>query len=128
MLCTSKMHLVLLGNYLGTSLVIENLMRFRVTSVVWTWLGLGLEWLAAQYVVLYSWWYGEEIIELELTTAELVDVSLGTNYAQDFDLNVDLDSIDVDDVAPPTINLSDAKRHASLLSSFLLKNSLYFWC
>ena len=43
-----------------------------------------------------------------------------------FCLNVDLDSVDVDDVAPPTVKLSDAKRHASLLSSFLLENSLYF--
>ena len=62
----------------------------------------------------------------ELSIDELVDVALGTNYAQDFDLNVDLHSVDVDDVAPPTIKLSDAKRHASLLSSFLLENSLYF--
>ena len=44
----------------------------------------------------------------------------------DFDLNVDLDSVDVDDVAPPIVKLSDAKRHASLLFSFFLKNSLYF--
>jgi hypothetical protein len=44
----------------------------------------------------------------------------------DFDLNVVLNSVDVDDVVPPIIKLSDAKRHASLLSSFLLKNSLYF--
>ena len=43
----------------------------------------------------------EEIIELELSTDELVDVALGTIFAQDFDLNVDLVSIDVDDVAPP---------------------------
>ena len=35
-------------------------------------------------------------------------------------------SINVDDVAPPTIQLSDAKRHASLLSNFLLDNSLHF--
>jgi hypothetical protein len=34
--------------------------------------------------------------------------------------------MDVDDVTSPTIKLSDAKRHASLLSSFLLKNSLHF--
>jgi hypothetical protein len=47
--------------------------------------------------------------------------------AQDFDLNFDLDLIDVDNVAPPTIKLSDAKRHASLLSSFLLENSLHSW-
>jgi hypothetical protein len=32
----------------------------------------------------------------------------------------------VDDVAQPILKLSDAKRHASLLSSFLLENSLYF--
>jgi hypothetical protein len=37
-----------------------------------------------------------------------------------------LHSIDVDDVAPPTIKLSDAKRHESLLFSFLLDNSLHF--
>jgi hypothetical protein len=45
---------------------------------------------------------------------------------QGFDLNVDLHSVDVDDVAPPTIKLSDAKRHASLLSNLLLDNSLHF--
>jgi hypothetical protein len=37
-----------------------------------------------------------------------------------------LHSIDVDDVAPPTIKFNDAKRHASLLSNFLLDNSLQF--
>ena len=42
-----------------------------------------------------------------------------------FCLNVDLDSVHVDDVAPPIINLSDAKRHASLLFTFLLSKSLY---
>ena len=50
----------------------------------------------------------------------------GTNCAQDFDLKVDLDSIDVDDIAPPTLKLSVAKCHASLLSSFLYENPLYF--
>ena len=60
---------------------------------------------------------------LELTIDELVDVALGTNYAQDFDHYIDLHSIDVDDVAPPTLKLSDAKCHASSLSSFLLDNS-----
>ena len=40
-----------------------------------------------------------------------------------FDLNVDLHSIDVDDVTPPIIKLSDAKRHASLLSNSLLDNT-----
>ena len=69
---------------------------------------------------------GEEITELELSTDELVDAALGVNHAQDFDLNVDLHSVDVDDVAPPTVKLSDAKHHASLLSTFLLDNSLHF--
>ena len=62
---------------------------------------------------------GEENVELELSTDELVDAILRTNSAQDFDLNVDLHLVDVDDVAPPTIKLNDAKRRASLLSSFL---------
>ena len=39
MLCTSIIHPVSLGNYLGASLIIGNLMRIRVTSVEWTWLG-----------------------------------------------------------------------------------------
>ena len=43
----------------------------------------------------------EEITWLKLSTNELVDIALGTNYAQDLDLKVDLDSIVVDDVAPP---------------------------
>ena len=40
MLCISKIHPFSLGNYLGTSLTIGNLMRIRVTSADWTWLGL----------------------------------------------------------------------------------------
>jgi hypothetical protein len=69
---------------------------------------------------------GEEIIELDLNIDELVDVALGINYAQGFDLDVDMHSTHVDDVAPSTIKLRDAKRHASLLSNFLLDNSLHF--
>ena len=68
----------------------------------------------------------EEITKLELSSNELVDVALETDYAQDFDLTVDLHPSDVDDVAPPTVKLSDVERHASPLSSFLLENSLYF--
>ena len=41
-LCTSKIHSFLLENYLGTSLIIGNLMINRVTNVERTW--LGLEW------------------------------------------------------------------------------------
>jgi hypothetical protein len=62
----------------------------------------------------------------ELSIDELVDIALGINSIQEFDFNFDLYSIDADDVAPPTVKLSDIKRHASLLSSLLLKNSLYF--
>ena len=46
---------------------------------------------------------GKRLFGLELSVDELVNASLGTNYAQDFDLHVDLDSKDVDNVAPPTI-------------------------
>ena len=52
-----------------------------------------------------------------------------TNYVQGFDLNVDLYLVvddDDDDVVSPTIKLSNAKRHASLLSSFFLEKYLYF--
>ena len=41
-LCTSKVHPFSLGNYLGTSFIIGNLMIFRVINVEWTW--VGLEW------------------------------------------------------------------------------------
>ena len=41
-LCTSKINPFSLGNYLGTSLIVEKLMIIRVTSVEWTW--LELEW------------------------------------------------------------------------------------
>ena len=50
-----------------------------------------------------------------------MDVALGINYSQGFD--IDVRSIDVDDVVPPTLKLNDATRHASLLSNFLLDNS-----
>ena len=43
-----------------------------------------------------------------------------------FCLNVDIDLVDVDNVVPLTVKLSDANRHATLLSTFLLENSLYF--
>ena len=70
-------------------------------------------------IEIYIHMEGEERIELELSIDELVD-------AQGFDLNVDLHFVDVDNVAPPPIKLSEAKHHASLLSNFLLDNSLYF--
>ena len=54
----------------------------------------------------------------ELSNDELVDDASGTNHAEDLDLSIDLRSVNVDDVAPPIVKFSDAKRHASLLSSF----------
>jgi hypothetical protein len=65
---------------------------------------------------------GEEITKLELSIDELVDATLGINYAQGFDLNVDFHLVDVDNVALRTLKLSDVKRRASLLSIFLLNN------
>ena len=56
----------------------------------------------------------------------MLDVALETNCAQDFVLDVYMHSKDVDDVVPPKTTLSDSKCHASLLSSFLLENFLYF--
>ena len=49
----------------------------------------------------------------------LVDDALEINYAQGCNLNVDMHSIDVDDVAPPIVKLNDDKHQASLLSNFL---------
>jgi hypothetical protein len=68
-------------------------------------------------IEIYIHMEGEENIELELSVDELVDVALGVNYAQGFDLDVHLHLVDVDDVAPPIVKPSDAKRHASLLSN-----------
>ena len=47
-----------------------------------------------------------------------MDVALGVNYAHGFDLNVDLHLVEVGDVAPPTVKLSDARGHSSVLSNF----------
>jgi hypothetical protein len=69
---------------------------------------------------------GEKITKLQLNIDELVDATLGINYAQAFDINVDFYLINADDVALPTIKLSDAKYHTSLLSNFLLNNYLHF--
>ena len=62
-------------------------------------------------IEIHIWMDGEKITNLEFDTNELVDVALVTKYAQGFDLNVDLHSTYVNDVAPPTIELSDAKHH-----------------
>ena len=80
-------------------------MRIRVISVEWTSLGLVGSISKLQLgddemsIETYIQMQGEEITELELNTDELVDVALGTTFAQDLDFNVILDSEDVDDVA-----------------------------
>ena len=52
-----------------------------------------------------------------------MDMVRGNNHAEDFDLNLDPHCVDVDDVASPTIiKLNDAKRHASLLSKFIVSH------
>ena len=53
---------------------------------------------------------GEEVAKLKLSTNELVDVTLGIDYAQGSHPNVDLHLVDVDDVAPPIVKLTDAKN------------------
>jgi hypothetical protein len=68
---------------------------------------------------------GEDIIELELSIDELVDATLGINHAQGFDLNVDVHSVDVDDVAPPTIKLSDV-FHILTNTKFVHITSTYY--
>ena len=77
MLCTSSIHLFSLGNV--TYIMIGNLLRIRVTSVKWTWLGLG------------------GLLPSMLPCARVIEYH----------------------------HYLDAKHHASLMSNFLLKNSLY---
>ena len=60
-----------------------------------------------------------------MSIGELVDVALGINHAQGFDLTISLHSVDVDNVTPPTVKFSDAKHHPLLVSNFLLDNSLH---
>ena len=40
MLCKFELHPFSFGNYLGTSLIIGNLMIIRVAGVEWTWMML----------------------------------------------------------------------------------------
>jgi hypothetical protein len=65
----------------------------------------------------YHWEINEDKVRVRVASC---------NYAQDFNLDVDLDLIDMDDVAPPPVKLGDANCHASLLSNFLLESCLYF--
>jgi hypothetical protein len=60
-------------------------------------------------IKIYIQMKGKENIELELNTDELVDVALGINYAQGFDLYVDPHSMHVDDVASPILSQTSPK-------------------
>jgi hypothetical protein len=69
---------------------------------------------------------GGKNTELQLSFDDVVVATSGINHIEGFYLNVDMHSVDVDNVAPPTVKLSDAKCHASLLFDFLVDNSLHF--
>jgi hypothetical protein len=70
---------------------------------------------------------GKDLIEEELTNIELVDMALGVVEASPSNLYLNVDPIsDVDNQSPPIIKLSDVRHHASMLSHFLLDNSLNF--
>jgi hypothetical protein len=60
-----------------------------------------------------------------LSIDELVDIALETDYAQDFDLDVDLDSVDVNDVVPSIVKLNDAK--IGLLIQKFLSIFVFVW-
>ena len=67
MLCASKIHPFSLGNHLGTSLIIGNLMIVRVISVKGTW--LGLEWPP-------SYFFGQNMSLRMFTTWKTLDCIL----------------------------------------------------
>jgi hypothetical protein len=70
---------------------------------------------------------GKYLIEKDLTNSELVDMALEVVEASPSNLDLNVDSIlDVDDHPPPIVKLIDAQHHASMLSHFLLNNSVNF--
>lgn len=54
----------------------------------------------------------EDIIKLELSNDVLVHVHWETNSRQNFHINVNINSLDVADVAPPTVEIGDVEHHA----------------
>jgi hypothetical protein len=70
---------------------------------------------------------GEDLIEEELTNTKLVDMALEVVEASPSNLDLNVDPIpNVDDQPPPIAKLTDMRHHASMLSHFLLKNSVNF--
>ena len=70
---------------------------------------------------------GKDLIEEELTNAELISMALDVAEASPSNLDLNVDPIpNVDDQPPPIVRLSDARHHASMLSHFLLDNPVNF--
>ena len=70
---------------------------------------------------------GKDLIEKELTNIELVDMALEVVGASPSNLDLNVDPIpNVDDQLTPIVKLIDAWHHASMLSHFLLSNSVNF--
>jgi hypothetical protein len=68
---------------------------------------------------------GKDLIEEELITIELVDMALEVE-ASPSNLDLHVDPIPNVDQPPPFVKLTDARHHASMLSHFLLSNSVNF--
>jgi hypothetical protein len=70
---------------------------------------------------------GKDLIEEELINTELVDVALEVVEASPSNLDLNVDPIpNVDDQPPPIVKLTNVQHHASMLSHFLLNNSINF--
>jgi hypothetical protein len=70
---------------------------------------------------------GEDLIEEELNNTELVDMALEVVEASPWNLDLNVDPFpNVDDQPPPIVKLTDVWHHASMLSHFLLNNSINF--
>ena len=70
---------------------------------------------------------GEDFIEEELTSIELVNMALEVVEASPSNLVLNVDPIpNVGDQRPPIVKLTDTQHHASMLSHFLLNNSVNF--
>jgi hypothetical protein len=70
---------------------------------------------------------GEDLIEEELNNTELIDMALEVVEASPSNLDLNVDPIpNVDDQPPPIVKLTDVRHHASMLSHFLLNNSINF--
>jgi hypothetical protein len=57
---------------------------------------------------------------------ELVDMALEVVEASPSNLDLNVVPIPNDDQSPPIVKLPDARHHASMLSHFLLNNSINF--